>query len=73
MTAQVPTNSLATIVVPTLRAANETTVLEGAVAVWTEGRFHADVAGISSAVAGSDGRSVAFEAGSGTYRFVVGS
>jgi hypothetical protein len=54
MTALVPVNALATIVVPTLVAAHEATVFEGAVAVWAQGSFHAGVAGISQQCGGRE-------------------
>ena len=70
MTVCVPVNAHATAVVPILSAAN-VTVLEGSVVVWAEGDFHAGPPGINDAVAGGDGRSVAFAVGSGSYQLVA--
>jgi alpha-L-rhamnosidase len=70
--ATVPTNSRATVVVPTVVEASAVTIREGAGGniVWSKGQFRT-VAGIAGGAAGADGRSVELAAGSGRYAFTV--
>ena len=72
MEATVPTNSRATVVVPTVVQASAVTIREGEAGsvVWSKGQFRA-VAGIAGGAMGADARSVELTAGSGRYAFTV--
>ena len=66
-----PPNSAARVVVPTLRPAASAVIAEGGTTVWAGGRFVPGVPGVSSGAAGSDGESVEFAVGSGTFSFTT--
>ena len=72
MEATVPTNSRATVVVPTVVQASAVTIRDGEAGsvVWSKGQFRA-VAGIAGGAMGADARSVELTAGSGRYAFTV--
>ena len=70
--AVLPPNSRATVIVPAVTAAADTAVItEGAAVVWAHNAFvKGAVQGVTSGVASSDGKSVVFTVGSGSYAFV---
>ena len=69
--ANVPTNSHATMVLPTVAKSDCVTIRESGNLVWAKGQFVAGVAGITAGAAGADACSVEFMLGSGSYAFVV--
>ena len=70
LSATVPVGSTAAITVWALGDASTATVTEGGVPVWRDGAFVPGLApGVLSAAASSDGLSVVFEVGSGTFAF----
>jgi alpha-L-rhamnosidase len=71
LNATVPPGAVATLVLPTVRAAAAATVAEGGVSVWAGGRFVPGTPGVASGAAGDDGDSVVFELGSGVFAFTT--
>jgi alpha-L-rhamnosidase len=69
--ATVPTNTQATLVLPTVAKGNSVTIRENGTTVWTAGKFMPGVSGIATATAGADSRSVELGLGSGSFIFVV--
>ena len=69
--ATLPPGAVATLALPTLRAAGEAVVEEGGARVWAGGSFVPGTPGVVSAAAGEDGQSVVFGLGSGDFAFTT--
>jgi hypothetical protein len=71
LNATLPPGAVATLALPTLRAAGEAVVEEGGARVWAGGGFVPGTPGVVSAAAGEDGQSVVFGLGSGDFAFTT--
>lgn len=71
LTVTVPVGATATVAVPTLIAAASAAITESGTTVWASNAFVPGAPGVTSGTAGSDGVSVVFTVGSGTYAFVA--
>lgn len=67
----IPVGATATIIVPTTMPAATVAITESGTTVWAANAYVPGDPGITSGMAGADGVSVVFTAGSGTYSFVV--
>jgi hypothetical protein len=70
LNATVPTNSIASVIVPTVARAGTVSLRESGTVVWNASGFHPGVTGIQSASL-LDDTAIIMQVGSGTYTFVV--